>query len=303
MPLEAQVLCALGVAAAVVFVCVLKRVNRKPKSDSSTQTPSVAIAEREYRPFKLVKKTDVSHNTIQFRFALQTASTRLGLPVGKHFLLRFNDDEGKAVSRPYTPVTSDDDLGYFDLVIKVYPQGKMSQYLKALPEGKTIEVRGPLGQLHYTGNGGLTIMRKNPETGRESPKEYKKSKIGMIAGGTGITPCLQIIRDVIKHSKDKTEVSLIFANVTEDDILLRDELEACAKQNSNFHLYFTLDKPDEKWTQGKGFVNAEMIKAHLPPPSPESIILMCGPPPMMNFMEKNMKALDYPADNYYVYAA
>ena len=42
----------------------------------------------------------------------------LGLPVGNHMYLsaRLN---GELVKRPYTPVTSDDELGYFELVIKV----------------------------------------------------------------------------------------------------------------------------------------------------------------------------------------
>lgn len=39
-------------------------------------------------------------------------------PTGNHMYLtaRIN---GELVIRPYTPVTSDDELGYFDLVIKV----------------------------------------------------------------------------------------------------------------------------------------------------------------------------------------
>lgn len=80
--------------------------------------------------------------------------------------------------RPYTPVTSDDELGYFDLVIKVsylyslllllpnivkvyfkdvhpkFPEGgKMSQHLESLSIGSTIEIRGPSGKLTYVGRG------------------------------------------------------------------------------------------------------------------------------------------------------
>jgi cytochrome-b5 reductase len=44
----------------------------------------------------------------------------------------------------------------------------------------------------------------------------------MIAGGSGITPMLQIIRDVLKHKSDTTDLTLVFGNVTESDILLRD---------------------------------------------------------------------------------
>ena len=51
-------------------------------------------------------------------------------------------------------------------------------------------------------------------------------------------------------------MSLIFANQTEGDILLRDELEACEKDHDNFKLHYTLDRPPAKvWdkTAAKGF--------------------------------------------------
>jgi cytochrome-b5 reductase len=69
-----------------------------------------------------------------------------GLPVGQHIYLsaRIN---GSLVVRPYTPTSSDEDLGHMDLVIKVYfanvhprfPEGgKMSQHLESLSLGDTI---------------------------------------------------------------------------------------------------------------------------------------------------------------------
>ena len=48
------------------------------------------------------------------------------------------------------------------------------------------------------------------------------TEIGMIAGGSGITPMWQIIQDVFQNSQnDKTKIHLLFANKTEGDILLR----------------------------------------------------------------------------------
>ena len=72
-------------------------------------------------------------------------------------LRRVNDE---LVMRAYTPTSSDDELGHFDLVIKVYwanehPRfpdgGKMSQHLESLPIGGEMEVKGPLGHFHYLG--------------------------------------------------------------------------------------------------------------------------------------------------------
>ena len=48
------------------------------------------------------------------------------------------------------------------------------------------------------------------------------------------------------------------------------------------------------WTYSVGFISAEMIKDHLFPPSPETLVLMCGPPPMINFAcVPNLDKLDY----------
>jgi len=54
------------------------------------------------------------------RFALPTPRHRMGLPVGKHIQL-YAEVNGEQVVRPYTPTTLDNELGHFDLVVKVYP--------------------------------------------------------------------------------------------------------------------------------------------------------------------------------------
>ena len=46
-----------------------------------------------------------------------------------------------------------------------------------------------------------------------------------MAGGTGITPMLQIIAAVMREGS-RLEMSLIFANKSEDDILLRNMIES-----------------------------------------------------------------------------
>ena len=47
----------------------------------------------------------------------------LGLPVGQHIYLTVKID-GNLIIRPYTPVSSDDDKGFMDLVIKVRTQNR-----------------------------------------------------------------------------------------------------------------------------------------------------------------------------------
>lgn len=53
---------------------------------------------------------------------------------------------------------------------------------------------------------------------------------------------LQIIKAILKDKDDTTKVSLLFANQTEEDILLRSELELFAKHDKQFKLWYTVDR-------------------------------------------------------------
>ncbi|XP_051249181.1 NADH-cytochrome b5 reductase 3 [Dicentrarchus labrax] len=237
---------------------------------------------------RLLDKQIVSHDTRKFRFALPSPEHVLGLPIGQHIYLSAKID-GKLVVRPYTPVSSDDDKGFVDLVVKIYfkdvnpkfPEGgKMSQYMESLKINDTIDFRGPSGLLVYKGKGVFAIQED-----KKTAAVTKNAKhVGMIAGGTGITPMLQLITAVMKDPQDKTVCHLLFANQTEKDILLRPELEEIQVNNPDrFKLWFTLDRAPEDWEYSQGFIGEDMVREHLPPPSEDTLILMCGPPPMIQF--------------------
>jgi cytochrome-b5 reductase len=114
-------------------------------------------------------------------------------------------------------------------------------------------------------------------------------EIGMLAGGTGITPMLQIIRAILKNPDDRTKVTLVYANVATNDILLREDLERLAAAYlDKFRLYLVVEKETlGVWKGGVGFITAEMIKEYCPLPSPDIKILICGPPPMVAVMKKH----------------
>ncbi|XP_055385834.1 NADH-cytochrome b5 reductase 3 isoform X2 [Condylostylus longicornis] len=229
----------------------------------------------------LIESETLSHDTRRFRFGLPSPNHILGLPVGQHVHL-IATINNEIIIRPYTPISSDDDLGYVDLVIKVYfknvhPKfpdgGKMSQYLESLKIGDTVAFRGPSGKFS------IKKLRKDPA------KIVTTNKVNMIAGGTGITPMLQLIREILKKcKKDKTELALLFANQTERDILLRKELDQLAEDHpTQFKVWYTVDRAAEGWEFSTGFINEEMVLKHLFPASDDPLVLMCGPPPMINF--------------------
>jgi cytochrome-b5 reductase len=145
--------------------------------------------------------------------------------------------------RSYTPISGDHQPGYFDLLIKSYPQGNISRHMASLAVGQSIRVKGPKGAFVYTPN----MVRH----------------FGMIAGGTGITPMLQVVKAIVRGratAGDRTEVDLIFANVTEQDILLREDLDQLAREDKGFRVHYVLDKPPAGWEGGVGYVTAEMMQ-------------------------------------------
>uniref|UniRef100_A0A0D6R8L9 NADH-cytochrome b5 reductase n=1 Tax=Araucaria cunninghamii TaxID=56994 RepID=A0A0D6R8L9_ARACU len=258
----------VGVAIAVVAVTVATVYflsSRKPKP---------CLDPEEWKPFKLVKRTQLSHNVAKFRFALPTPTSVLGLPIGQHISCQGKDAEGEEVIKPYTPTTLDSDVGYFELVIKMYPLGRMSHHFRELKEGEYLAVKGPKGRFRY------------------QPNQVKA--FGMLAGGSGITPMFQVARAILENPKDQTKVYLIYGNVTYDDILLKEELDSMEKNYpGRFKVYHVLNQPPQGWTAGAGFIAKEMIKSHCPAPASDIQILRCGPPPMNKAMANHLDELGY----------
>lgn len=91
----------------------------------------------------------------------------------------------------------------------------------------------------------------------------------------------QLARAIFKNPLEKTKVTLIFANLTEQDILLKPEFQDLENTYpQRFKAFYTLSTPPDGWTQGKGHVTKELLKTVLPEPSSgqDLKIFVCGPP-------------------------
>jgi cytochrome-b5 reductase len=241
-----------------------------------SNAPRKVLKPNEFQTFELKEKTILSHNTAIYRFKLPRPTDTLGLPIGQHISLAATiAGQPKEVVRSYTPVSSDEDKGYFDVLIKSYPTGNISKHVASLMVGQTMKVKGPKGAMVYTPN----MVRH----------------FGMIAGGTGITPMLQVVKAIIRGRElgDRTEVDLIFANVNPEDILLKEDLDALAAKDSKFRVHYVLNNPPEKWSGGVGFVTADFIKDKFPAPASDVKVLVCGPPPMVAAMKKATESLGF----------
>eukprot|EP00331_Platyophrya_macrostoma_P033788 CAMPEP_0176437688 /NCGR_PEP_ID=MMETSP0127-20121128/18788_1 /TAXON_ID=938130 /ORGANISM="Platyophrya macrostoma, Strain WH" /LENGTH=259 /DNA_ID=CAMNT_0017821397 /DNA_START=179 /DNA_END=956 /DNA_ORIENTATION=- len=257
----------------------------------------------------MTKKIKVTHDTIILRFDLPEPDMRLGIDVGQHIeiyerIVTKETPEGEEVYRKYTPISKVDTKGSFDLLVKVYypnvhpkfPEGGiMSQWLDKLNPGDKIRIRGPLGFLTYYGLGKVIVNKPDQKIN----KQYKS--IGLVGGGTGITPLYQIMKEVRDNPADKTKVYLLFANKSVDDILMKEELEQFMADD-RFKISFTLDKaPATGWNGFEGFVNADMLQKSMPAPGKDVLICQCGPPMMNKLVTGLLTTMGYSKNDMYTF--
>lgn len=252
-----------------------------PPSANIVSGPPAALNPREKISLKLMERIEVSHNTRIFRFALPTPEHRLGLPCGKHVFV-YATVNGESVMRAYTPISSDEDLGRLDLLVKVYfagenpkhpPGGKLSQYLDGLEVGDSVSMKGPVGHFVYEGGGSYQMHKHKGQA----------KHLSMIAGGTGITPCYAVMIAVLKDTEDPTTISLLYANQSQEDILLRAEIDKLAADHpGRLKVYYVLSQASEDWKQGRGYITKDMMKERLFPADSETLGLLCGPPGLLD---------------------
>ncbi|BGP57293.1 hypothetical protein JCM8202_002870 [Rhodotorula sphaerocarpa] len=229
-----------------------------------------ALSSDEFRPLTISEILPYNHNTSRFVFDLPEG-TSSGLTVASALVVKAAkegeclNDQGKPVIRPYTPVTAPDVEGKLELLVKHYPNGAFTEYLFKLKPGDAIAMKGPIPKHPWKAN------------------EFES--VGMIAGGSGITPMWQVLQAIDANPEDKTKATLIFSNVSEKDILLRKEFEDLASRKPDqFKVVFTLDQPPSNWSGPTGYVNPSVVKDALkqfgttPDKGDKVKVFVCGPP-------------------------
>ena len=137
---------------------------------------------RSSRSFRRLLTAD----TAIYRFAYADAEAVSGMTVASCLLTKapigsVKEDGSRAnVIRPYTPLSRPNVKGHLDLAVKTYEQGKMSKHIGEMKVGDTLDFKGPILKIAY--------------------KKNEFAEIGMVAGGTGITPMLQVAKRILPVS-------------------------------------------------------------------------------------------------------
>ena len=111
---------------------------------------------------------------------------------------------------------------------------------------------------------------------------YRREGI-FVAGGAGVTPFISIFR----YLRSKNEIGdnkLIFANKTKDDIILKHEFESILGKN-----FINILSDEEAEGYSHGYITEKFLKKHIADFNKN--VYLCGPPQMMEAVEKILKNL------------
>jgi NAD(P)H-flavin reductase len=211
----------------------------------------------EKKPVTLLKKEQLTRDTIRLTFIIP-GNMNLGIKCGQHIVC-YNDDH----QRKYTPTKTSN--GEFELVVKVYPDGKLGPFLNQLTIGDTLFISGPAGKNLYHGNGDFS----------SSDSSIVTNNIMFICAGSGITPIYAILNQIANYDKDGIYTKLLFVNKTEEDIILRKELDELSLRNPNMENHYSLTQPTDGWKGLVGRPSKTMISEFATDRRNE-IVVICG---------------------------
>lgn len=260
-------------------------------TETTSEPPGPVFLEpKKWKTLKLTEREVISSDSRILTFKLEHPEQTSGLPVGKHLFLRAKDSNGY-VMRAYTPVSSHKEIGVIRLLIKVYfpnkdqPGGKMTTLLEQLKVGDPLEFKGPTGSFEYPGNGAV-LSRGMKSTVR---------RFYMISGGSGITPCYQVLKSIAEDSEDTTEAVLLFGNRYEGDILCKSELcrfeqMARGRIQIKFWLSGKMDQCNTQHTPGR--IDLQIMDHELShmKEGHDSMLLVCGPEGMVETAKEWQKS-------------
>jgi len=242
-----------------------------------------------------LRKSKKTNDTYVYTIGLPDPSLPLGLVTAAHIKIFANiatkkKPQGELINRMYSPISPDDQLGTFDLQFKVYKKseaypegGLMSQYLESKNVGDKISITGPVVGLYYAAPGHFKIANL---------ANMKFKNLGMICGGTGINVMYPVLRDILNNPADKTNVSLLFANRSEADILMKQELDGF-QSDPRIKIHYIVNTVPSGWTGFEGHITKEMIEKTMPAAGKDTFMWVCGPVSMDKAVEKQLFALKH----------
>ena len=186
----------------------------------------------------------------------------------------FLEVDGVRTSRPYSIASSPTQLAYYDVTVRRVEDGFVSSYLlEEVSVGDTFQSTSPSGQFYH-----------NPL--------FHGDDLVFIAGGSGITPFMSMIQEVVDRDLDR-RIQLIYGNRSNQDIIFGNRIEKRTMHHKNLSMHTVISEPDKSYNGLNGFITAELI-AELVDNIDGKMFYVCGPEAMYTFVLAELEKLNIP---------
>lgn len=159
-------------------------------------------------------------------------------------------------------------------LIKQVPGGLMTRWLGDAKAGEPLQVTGPLGSFYLR-----SVTRP----------------LLFLAGGTGLAPFLSML-EVLAQQGTQQPVHLIYGVTRDQDLVMVDRLADYARRIPGF-TYGTCVADPQTLHEHQGYVTQHMPAQVLHGGNLD--VYLCGPPPMVDAVQKHFKAADITPANFY----
>jgi 3-ketosteroid 9alpha-monooxygenase subunit B len=179
--------------------------------------------------------------------------------------------EGQVLTRSYSLSSSPETDSEHKVTVKRVDEGRVSNWINdAVKEGDVLPVVPPAG---------LFVLND------------KKRPVTFFAGGSGITPCISLIKTALLTTQRR--LRLIYANRDQMSVIFADELVELAQKNPDrLQVLHSLDDRD-------GFLDVKRVE-HFAVDALEGDFYLCGPSVFMDLVERALAALHVPGEQIHI---
>lgn len=251
-------------------------VSRKYGTDFSLEKGMVEKYIKLLHPKRMeMRVSDIIDETPSSK-TLRLVSTDNYLPpfqAGQYIALYLEIDNIRT-SRPYSISSQPNQTGYYDITLRRVEKGLVSPFLlDRVKRGDILESSGPEGNFYY------------------NPLIHDKTMV-CLAGGSGITPFMSMIREIVDCGLDRT-VYLLYGNSSTDDIIFHDELSRISGRFDNIRYIPVIENPPDGYSGRCGYITGDIIREVLGDVGDKTFFL-CGPQAMYDFCLPEIEKLNIP---------
>ncbi|MBI4452986.1 hypothetical protein HY637_06160 [Candidatus Woesearchaeota archaeon] len=173
---------------------------------------------------------------------------------GQFFMVSFVNDPEIKTARAYSIASSPLENGYLEIALNKIAAftAKMFQ----LKEGDFLKLKGPYGKFYFS--------------------DEIKNNLVLIAGGTGITPLMSILRYCAGKGLSN-KIQLFYSVKVPEEIIFHNEIKKAKEKNPNFEYFITITRAEEhhEWKGKRGRIDLELLKGQIEKPE-EKLYFLCG---------------------------